>query len=35
MMASDTAGRARSVGALVKAGVDLERAMRLVGWSDD
>lgn len=35
LMASDTAGRARSVGALVKAGVDLERAMRLVGWGDD
>lgn len=33
MMASDTAGRARSVGALVKAGVELERAMALVGWS--
>lgn len=35
MMASDTAGKARSVGALVKAGVELERAMRLVGWGDD
>jgi hypothetical protein len=34
MMASDTAGRARSVGALVKAGVDLERAMTLVGWGE-
>ena len=35
MMASDTAGRARSVGALVKAGVELERAMELVGWGND
>jgi len=35
MAAADTAGRARSVGALVKAGVELERAMKLVGWSDD
>ncbi|MEO0939875.1 MAG: hypothetical protein AAFY38_17120 [Pseudomonadota bacterium] len=35
MMAADTAGRARSVGALVKAGVELERAMQLVGWADD
>ena len=34
MAAADTAGRARSVGALVKAGVDLERAMTLVGWAD-
>jgi len=33
MMSSDTAGRARSVGALVKAGVELERAMKLVGWA--
>lgn len=35
MAAADTAGRARSVGALVKAGVELERAMKLVGWGDD
>ncbi|WP_371154153.1 hypothetical protein [Jannaschia sp. 2305UL9-9] len=35
MMASDTAGKARSVGALVKAGVDLKRDMKLVGWADD
>lgn len=35
MMASDTAGRARSVGALVKAGVPLDKAMRLVGWADE
>lgn len=35
MAAADTAGRARSVGALVKAGVNLERAMKLVGWADD
>ncbi|MCD9146733.1 phage portal protein [Pseudophaeobacter flagellatus] len=34
MMSADTAGRARSVGALVKAGVDLERAMKLVGWTE-
>jgi hypothetical protein len=34
MMSSDTAGRARSVGALVKAGVELERAMKLVGWEE-
>ncbi len=33
MMSADTAGRARSVGTLVKAGVDLERAMKLVGWA--
>lgn len=35
MAAADTAGRARSVGALVKAGVELERAMTLVGWADE
>ena len=34
MMAADTAGRARSVGALVKAGVPLAEACRLVGWTD-
>ena len=35
MMAADTAGRARSVGTLVKAGVPLEKAMRLCGWGDE
>lgn len=35
MMSADTAGKARSVGALVKAGVELERAMKLVGWADE
>ncbi len=32
MMSSDVAGRARAVGTLTKAGVDLETAMGLVGW---
>lgn len=35
MMSADTAGRARSVGALVNAGVELDRAMKLVGWADE
>ena len=32
MMSADTAGRARSVGALVNAGVPVQTAMELVGW---
>lgn len=32
MMSADTAGRARSVGTLVKAGVPVKTAMELVGW---
>lgn len=32
MMSADTAGRARSVGTLVKAGVPVQTAMELVGW---
>lgn len=33
MMSADVAGRARAVGGLVKAGVPLERAMSLAGWT--
>lgn len=35
MMSADVAGRARAVGVLTGAGVELERAMRLAGWGDD
>lgn len=35
MMSSDVAGRARAVGVLTKAGVDLNKAMKLVGWSNE
>jgi len=34
MMSADVAGRARAVGVLVGAGVPLEKAMTLAGWSD-
>ena len=34
MMASDTAGRARSLKGLVESGLPLETAMELVGWGD-
>jgi hypothetical protein len=33
MMSADVAGRARAVGVLTGAGVPLERAMALVGWT--
>ena len=33
MMSADVAGRARAVGVLTGAGVPLERAMELVGWT--
>lgn len=35
MMSADVAGRARAVGVLTKAGVPLEKAMKLAGWTDD
>ncbi len=34
MMSADVAGRARAVGVLTGAGVALDKAMKLVGWSD-
>jgi len=34
MMSADIAGRARAVGVLTAAGVDLEKAMTLAGWGD-
>lgn len=34
MMSADVAGRARAVGVLTGAGVELDKAMKLVGWSD-
>lgn len=33
MMSADVAGRARAVGTLTGAGVDLDKAMKLVGWT--
>ena len=33
LQAADTAGRARALGILTKAGVKLEDALRLTGWS--
>lgn len=35
MLSADVAGRARAVGTLVGAGMDLQKALELVGWSDD
>ena len=35
MMSADIAGRARAVGVLTKAGVELDKAMKLAGWSDE
>lgn len=35
MLSADVAGRARAVGTLVGAGMDLPQALKLVGWSDD
>jgi len=35
MLSADVAGRARAVGTLVGAGMDLAKALELVGWSDD
>ena len=34
MMSADVAGRARAVGTLVGAGMTLEKALALVGWSE-
>lgn len=34
MLSADVAGRARAVGTLVGAGMELERALSLVGWQD-
>ncbi|WP_323783428.1 hypothetical protein [Thalassovita sp.] len=35
MMSADVAGRARAVGVLTGAGVPLDKAMKLAGWSDE
>lgn len=34
MMSADVAGKARAVGTLVGAGMDLQKALALVGWSE-
>lgn len=35
MMSADVAGRARAVGILTGAGVDLSKALKMAGWDDD
>lgn len=35
MLSADVAGRARAVGTLVGAGMTLDQALKLVGWSDE
>ena len=35
MLSADVAGRARAVGTLVGAGMDIEKALALVGWTDE